>query len=69
MTCHSEHNVTATEVRMRIDEWERVNHPRWEEYLGRLYHEIFGKWWDLVLAYMRDEEMQQQRMSDDGCPL
>ena len=64
--------ITASEVRDRIEQWERREAPKLqakiEGMLSKVYAEFergFWKAWD-------DRELQQlerQRMTDDGCPL
>lgn len=61
--------ITATEVQMRLDEWDRVNRPIYEARLNKVLDAIWGNTLRFIEAHLRDQDLQQQRMTDDGCPL
>lgn len=60
--------VTATEVRIREAEWERINQPKYEASLERLREAYIGKLLCVLEKYVQDE-LALERMTDDGCPF
>jgi hypothetical protein len=62
-------DMTATEVRMRIAEWERVNQPKYVAWLERRFEIVWGGFLQELKLWTQDQDLQQQRMTDDGCPL
>ncbi len=61
--------ITATEVRMREAEWERINQPKYKAWCNRLFEIVWGDFLQELKLFTQDQELQQQRMTDDGCPL
>jgi len=61
--------ITATEVQMRMEEWKRVNQPRINAWYDKLLKIIWGDTIQYLNTWLQDQELQQQRMTDDGCPL
>lgn len=61
--------MTATEVQIRIEEWERVNQPKYEASINRMLEGIWGETINIMYLHVMDQYLQQQRMTDDGCPL
>lgn len=62
-------NITATEVRMRVAEWERINQPKYVAWCDRLCEIFLSDYFQDLKLWIQDQELQQQRMTDDGCPL
>lgn len=65
----SDKPMTATEVRMREVEWERINQPKYKAYISKLFEEAFSSFLQALKSWIQDQELQHQRMTDDGCPL
>ena len=61
--------MTASEVRDRIEQWERREAPKLQASVEAILASVLNKWVDGVLRHWLDRELQQQRMTDDGCPL
>ena len=62
-------DMTAAEVRMRVAEWERINQPKYKAWCDKLCETAWGDFLQELKMWVQDEELQQQRMIDDGCPL
>lgn len=62
-------NMTATEVRMRVAEFERTQAPKLQASIEAGLAEIYDDFSRVFWAHWNDRELQQQRMTDDGCPL
>ncbi len=60
--------MTATEVQMRMEEWERINQPKYEASVNRMLESIWGDTIEIMYRHIMDQDLQQQRMTDDGCP-
>lgn len=62
-------NMTATEVQMQIIDCNAKLVLALEE----IWTPVIGKWLDetnrIMREYFQDEINQEQRMTDDGCPL
>lgn len=61
--------ITATEVQMRLDEWERVNQPKFDAWCVKMFDIVWGKTIEAMYQHTMDQDMQYHRMTDDGCPL
>jgi len=61
--------MTATEVRMNLIDYNAKLTLAVEE----IWTPVIGQWLDranqIMREYWQDEITQQQRMTDDGCPL
>lgn len=61
--------MTATEVRIREEEWERINQPKYKASVNKLIDACLGGSLRLLHELLREHEIQIERMTDDGCPL
>ena len=61
--------ITATEVQMRAKDFERRQAPKLQARAEAMILRSFGEFLLLMRTYLRDAELQQHRMTDDGCPL
>jgi len=62
-------DITAYEVQARVEHWERHWVPKLQASMEAMISPMFDEWWTQVHRYFLDQELQQQRMTDDGCPL
>ena len=62
-------NMTASEVQARLAHWERYEAPKLQARVEAYFAPLIDKWVDVIRWYWMDQEIQQQRMTDDGCPL
>ena len=60
---------TADEIQLQFDHYNRIIILPLREKLEHFTNALLINWLDVYNRYNREEEMQLQRMTDDGCPL